>query len=90
LTFVHRETVRFDDCDPLGHLDDATYSTFLERARLAYFGAAAARAVDGPRRHARRRHEAVEIQDRREAAQERAESGAKRSGRTPKRRMSES
>ena len=38
MTFVHREVVRFADCDPMGHLNNAVYSTFLEQARLAYFG----------------------------------------------------
>jgi acyl-CoA thioester hydrolase len=38
VTFVHRETVRFQDCDPMGHLNNAVFSTFLEQARLAYGG----------------------------------------------------
>jgi acyl-CoA thioester hydrolase len=38
LRFVHRETVRFNDCDPMGHLNNAIFSTYLEQARLAYFG----------------------------------------------------
>ena len=38
MTFVHRETVRFADCDPMGHLNNAIFSTFLEQARLAYGG----------------------------------------------------
>ena len=37
-TFVHRETVRFNDCDPMGHLNNALFSTYLEQARLAWFG----------------------------------------------------
>jgi len=28
-----RLTVRFSDCDPLGHVNNATYSTYLEQAR---------------------------------------------------------
>jgi acyl-CoA thioester hydrolase len=36
VTFVHRETVRFRDCDPMGHLNNAVFSTYLEQARLAY------------------------------------------------------
>lgn len=36
--FVHRETVRFNDCDPMGHLNNALFSTYLEQARLAWFG----------------------------------------------------
>jgi acyl-CoA thioester hydrolase len=38
MTFVHRETVRFRDCDPMGHLNNAVFSTYLEQARLAYGG----------------------------------------------------
>lgn len=40
MRFVHRETVRFNDCDPMGHLNNAIFSTYLEQARLAYFGEA--------------------------------------------------
>ena len=36
--FLHRETVRFNDCDPMGHLNNALFSTYLEQARLAWFG----------------------------------------------------
>jgi acyl-CoA thioester hydrolase len=39
MTFVHRERVRFNDCDPMGHVNNATYSTYLEQARLAWFDA---------------------------------------------------
>jgi acyl-CoA thioester hydrolase len=42
VSFVHREVARFADCDPMGHLNNAVYSTFLEQARLAYFGSAEA------------------------------------------------
>jgi acyl-CoA thioester hydrolase len=38
MTFVHRETVRFRDCDPMGHVNNAVFSTYLEQARLAWFG----------------------------------------------------
>ena len=38
MRFVHRETVRFRDCDPMGHLNNAVFSTYLEQARLAYGG----------------------------------------------------
>jgi len=38
VTFIHRETVRFNDCDPMGHLNNAVFSTYLEQARLAYLG----------------------------------------------------
>jgi len=38
--FVHRETVRFRDLDGMGHVNNAVYSTYLEQARLAWFGEA--------------------------------------------------
>ena len=31
--FVQYESVRFNDCDPLGHANNALYSTYLEQAR---------------------------------------------------------
>lgn len=36
--FVHRETVRFRDCDSLGHVNNAVYLTYLEQARIALLG----------------------------------------------------
>ena len=30
----HRLTARFSDCDPLGHVNNAVYLTYLEQARL--------------------------------------------------------
>jgi acyl-CoA thioester hydrolase len=36
--FVHRERVRFNDCDPMGHVNNAAYSTYLEQARIALLG----------------------------------------------------
>ena len=30
----HRIAVRFSDCDPLGHVNNASYSTYLEQARI--------------------------------------------------------
>jgi acyl-CoA thioester hydrolase len=30
----HRLVVRFSDCDPLGHVNNARYSTYLEQARI--------------------------------------------------------
>jgi len=39
--FEHRETVRFRDLDGMGHVNNAVYSTYLEQARLAWFGPAA-------------------------------------------------
>jgi acyl-CoA thioester hydrolase len=39
-SFVHRETVRFRDLDGMGHVNNAVFSTYLEQARLAWFGTA--------------------------------------------------
>jgi acyl-CoA thioester hydrolase len=36
--FVHRERVRFSDCDPMGHVNNAVYSTYLEQARIGVLG----------------------------------------------------
>ena len=33
--FSHRLDVRFRDCDPMGHVNNAVYLTYLEQARLA-------------------------------------------------------
>ena len=33
LLFRHRLPVRFRDCDPLGHVNNAVYLTYLEQAR---------------------------------------------------------
>ena len=33
LLIRHRLVVRFSDCDPLGHVNNAVYSTYLEQAR---------------------------------------------------------
>jgi acyl-CoA thioester hydrolase len=38
---VHREHVRFGDCDPMGHANNAVYSTYLEQARIAVVGSLA-------------------------------------------------
>jgi acyl-CoA thioester hydrolase len=35
---VHREHVRFNDCDPMGHVNNAAYSTYLEQARIGVLG----------------------------------------------------
>lgn len=37
--FSHRIEVRFRDCDPLGHVNNAVYLTYLEQARLFYWRA---------------------------------------------------
>ena len=34
--FVHRETVRFRDLDPMGHVNNAVFLTYLESARTAF------------------------------------------------------
>ena len=36
---THRLVVRFRDCDPLGHVNNAVYSTYLEQARFALWRA---------------------------------------------------
>jgi acyl-CoA thioester hydrolase len=36
--FTHRERVRFRDCDPMGHVNNAVYSTYLEQARIGVLG----------------------------------------------------
>jgi acyl-CoA thioester hydrolase len=35
----HRIVVRFSDCDPLGHVNNAKYSTYLEQARIVLWRA---------------------------------------------------
>jgi len=35
--FVHRLDVRFRDCDPMGHVNNAVYLTYLEQARFAHW-----------------------------------------------------
>ena len=32
------ERVRFGDCDPMGHANNAVYSTYLEQARITVLG----------------------------------------------------
>jgi acyl-CoA thioester hydrolase len=39
LLFRHRLPVRFRDCDPLGHVNNAAYLTYLEQARFALWRA---------------------------------------------------
>ena len=36
--WTHREHVRFSDCDPMGHVNNAAYSTYLEQARIGVLG----------------------------------------------------
>lgn len=37
--FVHQLEVRFRDCDPMGHVNNAVYLTYLEQARFAHWRA---------------------------------------------------
>ena len=39
LLWRHRLTVRFRDCDPLGHVNHAVYLTYLEQARFTFWRA---------------------------------------------------
>ena len=36
--FEHHERVRFRDCDAMGHVNNAVYSTYLEQARIGVLG----------------------------------------------------
>ena len=36
--FRLRERVRFRDCDPMGHANNAVFSTYLEEARIGVLG----------------------------------------------------
>jgi len=36
--FVHEETVRFSELDGMGHVNNAVFLTYLEQARLSWFG----------------------------------------------------
>jgi acyl-CoA thioester hydrolase len=38
VTWVQREHVRFRDCDAMGHVNNAVYSTYLEQARIGIMG----------------------------------------------------
>ncbi len=35
--FIHRLEVRFRDCDPMGHANNAAYLTYLEQTRFAHW-----------------------------------------------------
>jgi acyl-CoA thioester hydrolase len=35
--FIHRLEVRFRDCDPMGHVNNAAYLTYLEQTRFAHW-----------------------------------------------------
>jgi acyl-CoA thioester hydrolase len=36
--WIQRERVRFRDCDAMGHVNNAVYSTYLEQARIGILG----------------------------------------------------
>jgi acyl-CoA thioester hydrolase len=36
--YSHRDRVRFRDCDAMGHVNNAVYSTYLEEARIGVLG----------------------------------------------------
>jgi acyl-CoA thioester hydrolase len=36
--WITKERVRFGDCDPMGHANNAVYSTYLEQARITALG----------------------------------------------------
>ena len=40
--FTHTEQVRFRDLDPMGHVNNAVFLTYLEQARVAFFAEAGA------------------------------------------------
>ncbi len=37
IVFVHRLDVRFRDCDPMGHVNNAVFLTYLEQARFHHW-----------------------------------------------------
>jgi acyl-CoA thioester hydrolase len=37
-SWIQRERVRFRDCDSMGHVNNAVYSTYLEQARIGILG----------------------------------------------------
>ena len=47
--FVHRLVVRFRDCDPMGHVNNAVYLTYLEQARFAHWRATGLVLTNGER-----------------------------------------
>jgi acyl-CoA thioester hydrolase len=49
VVFSHRLEVRFRDCDPMGHANNAVYLTYLEQARLAHWRAVGSLGVSDAR-----------------------------------------
>jgi acyl-CoA thioester hydrolase len=47
IIYRHRLEVRFRDCDPMGHVNNAVYLTYLEQARFAHWRAAWGFDVEG-------------------------------------------
>lgn len=47
--FSHRLEVRFRDCDPLGHVNNAVYLTYLEQARFFHWRALWGASGEAPR-----------------------------------------
>ena len=41
-SFLHRETARFRDLDPMGHVNNAVYLTWIENARIEFLRSLAA------------------------------------------------
>ena len=39
MAYVHRLEVRFRDCDPFGHVNNAVFLTYLEQARFSHWRA---------------------------------------------------
>ncbi len=44
---MHRLEARFRDCDPLGHVNNAVYLTYLEQARFAFWRKVRRQGFDG-------------------------------------------
>ena len=53
--FSHPIEVRFRDCDPLGHVNNAAYLTYLEQARLFYWRSLWGFGLEGNERERRSR-----------------------------------
>ena len=47
MPYTHRLAVRFRDCDPMGHVNNAVYLTYFEVGREGYFDALGLDAEEG-------------------------------------------
>lgn len=47
MVFTHRTPVRFSDTDAMGHVNNATFLTYVEEARLAYLSGLSTALVAG-------------------------------------------